>query len=208
MEKGILRMDSTRNTLAPGSVVIFEGLDKAGKSTQLELLQSRLSSSHALFAHMPSGLTDFSRQMYSLLEESAPNSGLARQLAHLSCHSENIAQLVEATEMGRPIVLDRWWWSTMAYGWFSGEVPHTGLSEQSFRELINTIWAPITASIVFLFLAPRETDENNVDGVADGYRELAAQDASNVVEVPMLPPRQTHLFIVDKLSEALLILPN
>jgi len=194
-------MGQSQIKLARGSVIVFEGLDKAGKSTQLELLRARVSPDTTLFAHMPSGLTDFSRQLYSLLEEDPPESGLARQLTHLASHSENISKIIEATRAGS-LVLDRWWWSTMAYGWYGGEVPATGLSESAFRNLIDCIWGPVTASIVFLFLTPREYDPNNVDGVADGYRTLAARHAGNVANVPAHSPEETHKFIVDALEEA------
>ena len=194
-------MSPAQVELARGSVIVFEGLDKAGKSTQLERLRARVSPGTTLFTHMPSGLTDFSRQLYSLLETKAPESGLARQLTHLASHSENIPKLIEAAGAGS-LVLDRWWWSTMAYGWYGGDVAETGLSESSFRDLIDCIWAPVTASIVFLFLTPREDDPNNVDGVADGYRTLAAHHTGNVVHVPARSPEDTHEFIVDALLEA------
>lgn len=90
----------------------------------------------------------------------------------------------------------------MAYGWYGGDVPRTGLSESAFRELIDCIWAPVTASIVFLFLTPREEDPNNIDGVADGYRTLAAGHTGAVSDVPVLSPDDTHEFIVKALREA------
>lgn len=198
---------SSQISLAPGSVIVFEGLDKAGKSTQLELLRARFSTDETLFTHMPSGVTEFSRQLYSLLETNPPTSGLARQLAHLASHSENISAIVDAARAGS-LVLDRWWWSTMAYGWYGGDIPNTGLSESAVRELIECIWAPVTASIVFLFLTPREDDANNVDGVANGYRALATRHSGIVALVPALAPDETHKFIVDALSEAKLTSPH
>jgi hypothetical protein len=74
----------------------------------------------------------------------------------------------------RALVLDRWWWSTWAYGWSSGSVQRSGISESCFRELIETIWKPVVSSVVFLFLEPHDVDDNNVDGVEAGYRALAA----------------------------------
>lgn len=194
-------MSPSEIKLALGSVIVFEGLDKAGKSTQLELLRARVSADTTLFTHMPSGLTEFSRRLYSLLEANPPESGLARQLTHLASHSENISTLIEAAS-AHSLVLDRWWWSTMAYGWYSGDVPERRLSESAFRDLIDCIWAPVTASIVFLFLTPREADPNNVDGVADGYRTLAAHHTGNVAHVPSHSPEETHDFIVQALREA------
>lgn len=194
-------MSPSQINLTRGSVIVFEGLDKAGKSTQLELLRARVSTETTLFTHMPSGLTDFSRQLYSMLEANPPESGLARQLTHLASHSENISNIIDAASAGS-LVLDRWWWSTMAYGWYGGDVPDTGLSESAFRDLIDCIWAPVTASIVFLFLTPREDDPNNVDGVADGYRTLAERHAGNVAHVPAHSPEETHEFIVEALRDA------
>ncbi|MFC5679100.1 dTMP kinase [Aeromicrobium endophyticum] len=194
-------MSPSQINLTRGSVIVFEGLDKAGKSTQLELLRARVSTETTLFTHMPSGLTDFSRQLYALLETNCPESGLARQLTHLASHSENISKIIDAARTGS-LVLDRWWWSTMAYGWYGGDVPNTGLSESAFRDLIDCIWAPVTASIVFLFLTPREADLNNVDGVADGYRTLAARHTGNVAYVPAHSPEETHDFILEALRDA------
>lgn len=153
---------------------------------------------------MPSGLTDFTRGLYALLESQPPSSGLARQLAHLASHSENVPGLLAASRSGA-LVLDRWWWSTMAYGWYGGNVPAAGLSEAAFRELIECIWAPITASAVFLFLTPRKDDPNNVDGVSEGYRQLAERHAGEVVLVPVMPPAETHEFIVAALEDRDLI---
>ncbi len=184
--------------LSPGNVVVFEGLDKAGKSTQLQMLKTRVEEPYARFAHMPSGETAFSQGLYQVLEQDPPSSGLARQLAHLACHCENMPDLVHAAQ-SHTLVLDRWWWSTMAYGWYAGDVKETGISETAFRELIAQIWAPITASMVFLFLAPHEEDPNNVADVALGYRQLAAQQPAITVMVPTMPPTDTHEYVVTQL---------
>lgn len=187
--------------LSPRSVVVFEGLDKAGKSTQLELLKAGVEKECASFAHMPSGWTAFTQGLYRVLENDPPSSGLARQLAHLACHCENMPELVQAAE-SRTLVLDRWWWSTMAYGWYGGDVAQAGISEAAFRELIGRIWAPITASIVFLFLTPHEEDPNNIDGVSQGYRQLAAQQPGITIVVPKLSTTATHDYVVTELRRA------
>lgn len=187
---------------SPGSVVVFEGLDKAGKSTQLDLLKMRTSTEDVLFAHMPSGLTEFSQELYSILENRPPSSSLSRQLSHLASHSDNMQQLVSATSKGTTLILDRWWWSTWAYGWSSGELRKAGLPEAVLLELIKTIWNPISASIVFLFASPHEDDANNISGVAQGYFDLAANHTGNAVVVPENNTQQTHNFIVATLMDA------
>lgn len=187
--------------LLPGHVVVFEGLDKAGKSTQLELLKARVETDSAAFAHMPSGYTAFTQGLYEVLEHEPPSSGLARQLTHLACHCENMPELVRSAE-ARALVLDRWWWSTMAYGWYGGNVRAAGISESAFRDLIERIWAPITASIAFLFLTPHEEDHNNVEGVAQGYQQLAAEQADIATMVPTMSTANTHEYIVAQLTGA------
>jgi dTMP kinase len=186
--------------LAPGHVVVFEGLDKAGKSTQIEALSRIFDPDTVTFAHMPSGFTKFTKRVYEALESKKhrPKSGLAQQLAHLSCHAENMPELVESSER-RSLVLDRWWWSTLAYGWYGGAVPDSGLSESAFRALIDAVWAPITASIIFVFLTPHERDDNNVTGVEAGYRTLYEQFADRTVLIPVLSEADTKQFILDEM---------
>ncbi|MFV2022908.1 hypothetical protein [Micromonospora sp. LOL_023] len=75
-------MEDFRLRLVPGSVIVFEGLDRAGKSTQLAMLTQVVEPSSAELVHMPSGKTPFTQGVYSLLEQDGPRSGFARQLAH------------------------------------------------------------------------------------------------------------------------------
>lgn len=193
-------MKRTRWALRPGSVVVFEGLDRTGKSTQLQMLADVLDSSLTVFAHMPSGFTPFTNHVYEALEAKGegPSSGLAQQLAHLACHAESIASLLQAVD-SKTLVLDRWWWSALAYGWYGGSVEQSGLSEASFRELIRTIWHPILPALVFVFLKPHQVDQSNAEGVELGYQRLVAEHAGIAVAVPALGPNETHVFIIDEL---------
>ncbi|MBX3099577.1 MAG: hypothetical protein KF761_08355 [Salinibacterium sp.] len=193
-------MSNRRSQLRAGEVIVFEGLDKAGKSTQIEALSGSLDPATVLFAHMPSGLTAFTQRVYEVLESKAkPESGLAQQLAHLACHAENMPALLAAVE-SQALVLDRWWWSTLAYGWYGGSVQESGLSEATFNELIQSIWSCIVPSVVFVFLAPHQTDENYASGVEAGYRVLMKRDPDRTVLVPSLSPVDTHRMIMDELQ--------
>jgi thymidylate kinase len=193
-------------SLRRGVSIVFEGLDKAGKSTQIMKLQEVLSPDSVTFAHMPSGFVPFSRRIYETMEVQGekPASGLAQQLAHLACHAESINHLIEAVQ-SKALVLDRWWWSTLAYGWFGGSVEQSGLSEQCFRELIGTIWKPINPSVVFVFLEPHQLDRNNNQGVAAGYLALLDQYADEAVSVPHDTPTGTHDLIFNTLMARQLI---
>lgn len=70
----------------------------------------------------------------------------------------------------------------------------------TFRTLIDSIWAPIRADVVFLFLHAYAADSNNVDGVAEGYNKTADQSPMTVVRVPIMAEDETHEFLVAKLT--------
>lgn len=191
-------------TIQPGAVVVFEGLDRTGKSTQLSLLRAALVPGSAVFAHMPRGFGRFTERVYAALEgetvKEKPTSGLAQQLAHLACHAESITHLTDAAASSA-LVLDRWWWSTLAYGWYGGSIEQSGLSEASFRELINTIWSPIVPSVVFVFLEPHQLDSNNNTGVEVGYHALIEQHPDLCVVVRSDSEHAVHTLVVETLLE-------
>jgi dTMP kinase len=189
-------------TLDPGTVIVLEGLDKAGKSTQRDRLQAIIDPESVVCAHMPSGVSPFSSMVYGLLEseDTRPTSGLSKQLAHLACHAENVPRLVELAS-AKALVLDRWWWSTVAYGWYTGELPAAGLGEATFQDLVRTIWSPIEPSVVFAFTTAFAPDDNNIDGVERGYLELAEEAGSRAILVPELNEDDVTRFLTDALID-------
>ena len=46
------------------------------------------------------------------------------------------------------VVLDRWWWSTWAYGWFGGSIKDSGMPKEVFERLIASVWDGIEAQVV------------------------------------------------------------
>ena len=195
-----------RLLLRPGSLVVFEGLDRSGKSTQIERI-SRLDweSPGPSFTHMPSGMTEVTKSIYSLTEHQRIRSPLARQLLHLACHAENISSVMDARAQ-RGLFLDRWWWSTVAYGWYAGHLAQAGLAESVFFGLIGSIWSSQTADALFLFLTPFENDDLNREEVRAGYEMLASENKPATVVVPAGGPEETTAFILSELrSRGLLI---
>jgi thymidylate kinase len=187
--------------LRPGALVVFEGLDRSGKSTQRDRL-GRLAWADPgpVFVHMPSGLTLLTEAIYGLTENVRIQSAWARQLLHLACHAENMPAITNARRSSG-VVLDRWWWSTVAYGWYAGQLATTGVSEALFRGVIDSVWAHQTADIVFLFTTPFEHDELNRDEVARGYADLAAEHPALAVTVPLDDPEATTGFLVATMRE-------
>lgn len=185
---------------------MLEGLDKTGKSTQSRALHRILDPASTVHVHMPSGLSTFTNETYSTLESdvSAPTSGVAKQLAHLACHAESVPKIGELLAT-QAVVLDRWWWSTCAYGWYSGDLPAAGVNETAFRNLIDSIWTPVTASVVFLFDKPYQADPNNSDPVLAGYHTLATAQRELTVRLPQGHPAHITDLIVHALRERNLV---
>lgn len=189
--------------LQPGTLVVLEGLDKTGKTTQRDALEAApWDSPQPLITHMPSGLTDVSMAIYEITEHHTIRSPLARQLLHLACHAENLPALVEARRQSG-LVIDRWWWSTVAYGWFGGL--RGSLDEDAFFGAISMVWGGFNADVVFLFLSAHEEDSHNISSVADGYRWLADRHEDVVVEVPPGDPESTTAFLLEELKQRQLI---
>ena len=185
----------------PGTLVVLEGLDRTGKSTQARSLERELDHATTVHVHMPSGFTHFTQALYTTLNsgEYRPTSGLAKQLAHLACHAESVPYILKALESGA-VVLDRWWWSSIAYGWFGGDVPPSGMTHETFTELVRTVWAPLTASVIFLFDKPFEEDANNSHEIAAGYRALVHDHQDVAVLVPQLDTASLTAHIIAELA--------
>lgn len=190
----------TGRILKPGTLVVLEGLDKTGKSTQAALLKRELDPATTEHVHMPRGFSHFTAATYALLEDDAcrPSSGVAKQLAHLACHAESMPRIVELLH-DKAVLLDRWWWSTVAYGWYSGDIPASGIAKQAFMNLVQNVWSPLTASVIFVFDQPHEVDSNNSGPISSGYHELASEAEGLAVRVPTAGVAEVTAFILAEL---------
>ncbi|MFI7126852.1 hypothetical protein ACIBQ1_14245 [Nonomuraea sp. NPDC050153] len=198
-------MEQQKLHFRPGALVVLEGLDRSGKTTQHQLLSNLDWATPApLFTHMPSGLTPVTTSIYALTEDVEIKSSLARQLLHLACHAENITAIADARQE-RGVVLDRWWWSTVAYGWHGSDLASLGVDEDAFFGVINSVWASQPADLIFLFTSPFERDELNRDQVRHGYAALARQHAPITIEVPPADAATTMAFLVDQLISRRLV---
>jgi len=178
---------------------VFEGLDRSGKSTQIKRLSALdWGAPGPRFTHMPSGLTELTRNIYSLTENTQISSPLARQLLHIACHAENIDPIAGA-RVRHGLFLDRWWWSTVAYGWYGAGLARSGMDKSVFFGLTESVWSGQQANVVFLFMTPHENDRLNRDEVRSGYAALAAEHEAITVAVPAVSPGETTDFILASL---------
>jgi dTMP kinase len=183
--------------LRPGALVVLEGMDRTGKSTQRERLRALPWNDPPEITHMPSGLVSSTGALYRRLEAGDFQSPLATQLLHLACHSENMSAL-RATRHKRGLILDRWWWSTMAYGWYGGL--NAAVDYGEFSGAVSMVWQNFDADLIFVFLTSFSTDPRNTSSIEAGYQRLA-QQSSEAIIVPPGDAAVVTKFLIDKMQE-------
>lgn len=184
--------------LKQGTLIVFEGLDGTGKTTQANRVARALHGT--LVMHMPSGDSKLSDKIYRLTEQVREMDPMTRQLLHLACHSENMHAIHRSIEQ-KGLILDRWWWSTIAYGYFGGELD-TRIPQQYFMTTLATVWSSLRADLVFMFDETYTEDANNNERVRTGYKSLMQSSEQAVRRVPRAEPEDVTAFIVEQIKEA------
>ena len=168
-----------------GKLIVFEGPDGAGKSTLAEQLTSQLRDAgvaceHLAFPGKRAG--SLGRLVYDLHHD-AEDFGLydvnptSLQLLHIAAHVDAIeGAILPALSAGTWIVLDRFWWSTWAYGAAYG-VPESSLEAMIKLEQLH--WGRAKPDMVFLVEREQETPadgERPQKNILAEYRELAKRE--------------------------------
>ena len=116
-----------------GHLIVFEGPDGVGKTTLARLLTRELEhrGCHCLYKSFP-GQEEGSlgRLVYDIhhhphkfgIEQMSPTS---LQMLHIAAHVDAIERDIKPSlQRGHHIILDRYWWSTLAYGIVGGSDHH------------------------------------------------------------------------------------
>ena len=159
-------------------LVVLEGPDGVGKTTLSTLLVQRLAENGVDVAYEsfpgkdPASLGGW---VYRLHHEDVDVDRDALQVAHVAAHVDAVRRrIVPALEGGRTVVLDRYWWSTLAYG----EV--TGCSMPVIEAAVaaeRAAWGDVRPDIIFLVDRERPHREEHAAekhaALRDAYRQLA-----------------------------------
>lgn len=140
--------------MARGRLVVFEGGEGAGKSTQLRRLQSRLAASgiaHRLFRE-PGGTAAGDRIRELLLHSDAPLAPTTEAALFIASRAQLVAQeLQPALARGEQVLLDRFLLSTYAY-----QVHGRGLPEEPVRAANRLATAGLVPDLTVLLTLPPE----------------------------------------------------
>ena len=166
---------------------MFEGADASGKSTQAELLASRLG---ALLTREPGGTPLGERIRRLLLDEAAPApNDRAEVMLMLAARAQHVAEVIEpALEGGRDVVCDRFSGSTLAYQGYG-----RGLDPGELRRMSSWAAGGVEPDVVVLLRVEAGVADSRRSGrgtadriegegkdfasrVADGFAAQAAED--------------------------------
>ena len=141
----------------PGSLIIFEGIDGTGKSTQIQLLAKALEDQGevVVISREPTN-GPFGQKLRASMSEGrlTPEEELALFLDDRRDHVEHL--LLPSLAAGKVVILDRYYFSTMAYQGARGFDP------QKIREE-NERFAPIPDHL-FLLELPVELALERIGG--------------------------------------------
>jgi thymidylate kinase len=198
--------------MKPGHLIVFEGFNDTGKSTQLERFEQmcyhpdegnpKFYEPVPMFTHQPSGASGIGPDIYELTEsvDWSVAHPLTRQLLHLAAHNEHYVHDLIPALKERSVFMDRCWWSTFAYGW--GPSLHKMMSKQHYLELCQMPARLIAPTVVFLFTHKhREAKPQDEEGRQVMRNYLWLQDRYRAVTalVPDVGPGEVLAFISGEL---------
>lgn len=169
--------------MSRGRLIVFEGGEASGKSTQARLLAAELG---AVLTHEPGGTAVGRRVRDVVLDPSVGNLSVrAEALLMAADRAQHVAEVIEpALARGDDVVSDRFTPSSLAYQGFG-----RGLDLDELRRLSAWATGGLQPDLVVLLEVPpaiarrrQGADPDRMEAeddafharVADGYRQLAA----------------------------------
>lgn len=109
-----------------GTFIVIDGMDGAGKGTQIELLKKRLGEGNALFTREPGGSPKAEEIRMMILTPSGPQSNpICDLFLFCAARGSHIEDVVEpARERGMHVICDRYDSSTFAFQLYGEETQH------------------------------------------------------------------------------------
>lgn len=153
---------------ARGALIVFEGGEGCGKSTQAALLGDHLG---ALVTREPGGTTVGERIRDQVLHSAGNITARAEVLLFLAARAQHVDEVIlPALERGTDVVCDRFSGSTIAYqGW------GRGLRSPAFLAAVDWAGAGVVPDLTVLLSLPWTTARARMSGPAD---RIEAEDAA------------------------------
>jgi len=192
--------------------VTFEGVEGAGKSTQVRLLRESLSRSGIahVFTREPGGTPLGERMRELLIDPAQTMTAEAEVLLFNACRAELVDKIIAPALLERKLVVsDRFWDATLAYQGYGRGLPLSTLLTVSMFAARR-----LTPDITVLLDIPQTVSQSRLGGrapdrleaedsrfherVAHGYRDLAAKDPDRFVVLDgSRPPEELAAVILE-----------
>lgn len=172
-----------------GKLFVFEGIDSVGKSTIVQEVSNYLKSeniNHSVYS-FPGKLE---RTLGALVYDIHHNTDsffdqqidpVSLQMLHVAAHIDTIRKrIIPDLAAGKIVLLDRFWWSTYAYGIANG------IDEIIINKIVS-IEKKILADVEVqqYFLIKRQLNNNDVktNKILEGYNKLATGIYSQYITI-------------------------
>jgi thymidylate kinase len=169
-----------------GQLLIFEGPDGTGKTTLSHRLVEWLTSQgqRARYVSSPGHIDGSLGQHVYRIHHHPEQFGLnepfptAKQLLHVAAHIDALHSfIIPALKSGETIVMDRFWWSTVAYGKVAG------VDRESLELMValeSHHWSHFSPTAIFLLTRPMPARNENSSSIHESlvaaYAELEANE--------------------------------
>lgn len=201
-----------------GLLISFEGIDKCGKSTQVELLRKNLSSmGKNVQVFREPGSTSISEQIRDILlsNDNKEMDILCETLLYSSARAQLVNEkIIPCLKENYIVLLDRYYHSTTAYQGYG-----RGIKLEFINSVNNVVSQGCTPEITFILdISPEEASKRRSESGRDrlemssiqfyrevrrGYLEMAAEDARLNVIDGTIQIKEIETIILNKVKECL-----
>lgn len=166
-----------------GELVVFEGLNDVGKTASSQRLASLLTASgvDAEWHSFPGSVTGTLGLHVRRLHQDPTQYGISAvsadslQMLHVAAHTDTItSRILPAIRRGAVVVLDRFWWSTWAYGVCGGA------RRDSLRALVRIerhYWSGVRPILVAVLERPGATSMQHRSCLERCYNGLLRRES-------------------------------
>ncbi len=173
--------------ITSGQLIVCEGPDGVGKSAIAAKLAASLRMSHlpCVSLAFPGNDPNTLGHLIYRIHHSPKDVGVigiapgALQILHVAAHADAIeSAILPRLAAGESVILDRYWWSTWAYGRVAG-VSASVLD--AMIDLERQIWGTTRPDFVILIERPRpwrdEESQDKHEALSAEYSQLATEEA-------------------------------
>ncbi len=168
----------------PGKIIVLEGLDKSGKTTQAHLLHDYLNDKNpgqtVLFS-FPDYSTKIGKQIRSFLDGKVQYNAETKHMLLSANKWEKKENILESLRSGKTIILNRYYQSNLAYGLANGlDFEWLSILDKGMPKEDVTIVLDISPRVSYLrsiannfVLDDFEKNREFLDAVRTNYLKLA-----------------------------------